>query len=182
MTEKKLTKANQTIISNLESSDESIVLKTIKKIHESGNSAYLPKLIEILSQSQNDEIKKEIVKLLSEIKHRDAVPVLIEAIQDKNNTENLQLLVSACWENGLDYSNYLSLFIDLVIERDFMVSFEAHTVIMNMSGKISQEIVDKESHKIKRAILEIDESKKQLLHDLLDFLPVFEQGIEPQQF
>ena len=63
-----------------------------------------------------------------------------------------------------------------------MVAFEAHTVIMNMSGKISQDIVDKESNKIKRNLLDADESKKQLLHDILDFLPVFEQGIEPQQF
>ena len=182
MTEKKLPKADQAIINKLESSDDVIVLATIKKLHESGNSAYLPKLIEILNKTEDEEISKEIRKILSEIKHRDAAPILIESIQNKEYSAIRQTLISACWENGLDYSNHLSLFIDLVIEGDFMESFEAHTVIMNMSGKISQDIVDKESTKIKRAMLEANESKKQLLQDLLEFLPVFEQGIEPQQF
>lgn len=182
MTEKKLPKADQAILNKLESQDRAIVLAAIRKLHESGNSAYLPKLIEILSQTDDEEIGKGIRKILSEIKHRDAVPILIEAIQNKDYSGVLQPLISACWENGLDYSNHLSLFIDLVIEGDFMVAFEAHTVIMNMSGKISQDIVDKESNKIKRSLLDADESKKQLLHDILDFLPVFEQGIEPQQF
>ncbi len=182
MTEKKLPKADQAILNKLESQDRAIVLAAIRKLHESGNSAYLPKLIEILSQTDDEEIGKGIRKILSEIKHRDTIPILIEAIQNKDYSGVLQPLISACWENGLDYSNHLSLFIDLVIEGDFMVAFEAHTVIMNMSGKISQDIVDKESNKIKRSLLDADESKKQLLHDILDFLPVFEQGIEPQQF
>ena len=82
----------------------------------------------------------------------------------------------------MDYSNYLSLFTDLVIEQDFMVAFEAHTVITNMSGKISNEICEKESRKIKEAIAGAGEQKKQLLLDLLDFLPALEAGIEPQQF
>lgn len=182
MTEKRLYKTDQTTISNLESADHELVLNTIKKLRESGNSAYLPKLIGLLHESGNNEIKKEIGKLLAELKHRDAIPVLIEAIQNKNYSKNRQLLVSACWENGLDYSNHLSLFVDLVIEGNFMVAFEAYTVIINMSGKIPSDIADKESHKIKRAFPEADENKKQLLHDLLHFLPVFEQGIDPFQF
>ena len=182
MTEKKLPKLDQNILSNLQSSDQKTVSKTIKQLGESGNSAYLPALIELFCQTENPEIKREIQKLLSEIKHRDAVPALVEAIENPNYARELQALVSVCWENGLDFSMHLSLFIDLVIAGDFMVAFEAHTVIMNMSGKISREIEDKETTKIKRALLEADESKKELLHDLLDFLPVFVQGIEPQQF
>ena len=107
---------------------------------------------------------------------------MVEAIQNKEYKHDLQDLVSVCWENGLDFSEHLALFIDLVIEQNFMTSFEAHTVIMNMTGRISQAIADKETTKIKYALLESDESKKQLLHDLLDFIPVFVQGIEPQQY
>ncbi len=182
MTEKKLLKTDPSILNDLQSGNSQTALKAIKKISESGNSAYLPKMIELFCQTDDSEIKKQISKLLSELKHRDAVPFLIEAIENHRKDPELQPIVSACWENGLDYSNHLSLFVDLIIEGDFMLAFEAHTVITNMYGRISQEIVEKESNKIKRAILECGEEKKQLLHDILEFLPVFAQGIDPQQF
>ncbi len=182
MTTEKSKKLNSETLSNLQSNNSELVTETINELSESGNSAYIPILIELLHSTDNQEIKKRITRLLSELKHSDAIPLIIEAIQNKQYANELQYLVSACWENGMDYSSHLSLFIDLVIENDFMVAFEAHTVITNMTGKISKAICDTETRKIKEAILVAPEDKKQLLMDLLDFLPVLEQGIEPQEY
>ncbi|MGQ8338887.1 HEAT repeat domain-containing protein [Sunxiuqinia sp. A32] len=179
MTEKKQKKTDATILSNLKSSNPQLVLNTISKLKESGNSAYLPLLFDTLHLSKDEEVKKAISSLLAEIKQRDAIPMLIEAIQNDKYKNEQNLLVAACWENGMDYSNYLPLFIDLLIEKDFMTAFEAYTVIMNMSGKISQAIADKETKKINVALADAGE-KEQLLTDILDFIPVFVQGIEPQ--
>lgn len=182
MTTESSKKLNKEIISKLQSNDSELVSETINQLSETGNSAYLPFLIELLHSTGNQEIKKQITRLLAELKHSDAVPLIIDAIQNKHYANELQYLVSACWENGMDYSAHLPLFIDLVIENDFMVAFEAHTVITNMTGKISKATCEQESRKIKEAILTAGEEKKNLLLDLLDFLPVLEEGIAPQQF
>ena len=179
MTEEEQKKVNKETIKKLQSPNSELVANTLNQLEESGNSAYIPILIELLHSTKNSEIKKRISRLLAELKHSDAIPLIIEAIQNKQYVAELQHLVSACWENGMDYSDHLSLFTDLVIENDFLVAFEAHTVITNMTGKISEAVCQKESKKIEVALPLAEENKKQLLLEILDFLPAFEQGIEP---
>ncbi len=182
MEQKKTPGINSTIVNQLNSSSPETVIKALKQLKETGNTSYIPTLIEVLHTASDKEIRNQIVRLLSDLKQTDAVPFLIEAIENKKYVDELRFLTSACWENGLDYSNHLSLFIDLVIEQELETAIEAYTVITNMSGKISQEIADKESRKLKEAMLESDEQKKALMHDLLDFLPAFERGISPQSY
>jgi hypothetical protein len=97
--------------------------------------------------------------------------LIIEAIQNQKYAPELKELVSSCWENGLNYSNYLSLFIDLLIENDLEVAFEAYTVIMNNEHKIDQEIIDKEVERLEKALPAMSETKRQLMLDVIDFLP-----------
>ena len=179
MTAEKQKKVNPETIEKLQSPNSELVANTLNQLGESGNSAYIPVLIELLHSTKNSEIKKRISRLLAELKHSDAIPLIIEAIQDKQYVAELQYLVSACWENGMDYSDHLSLFTDLVIENEFLVAFEAYTVVTNMIGKISEEVCQAEVKKIEAALTLVEESKKQLLQEILDFLPALEKGIEP---
>ncbi len=173
---------NKTTINNLQSSDSELVNNTLNELAESGNAAYVPFLIELLHGSDNDEIKKRVVRLLAELKHSDAIPMIIDAIKSSQYAEELQFLVSACWENGLDYSDHLSLFIELMLEQDFMVAFEAHTVITNMTGKISSAQCETEINRIEAALPHLSEEKRGLLIEIIDFLPLLEAGIEPQSY
>ena len=182
MTTENTQKAKTSTINRLNSEDSNVAISAISELKESGNASYIPILIELLHSTDNEEIKSKVTRLLAELKHSDAIPLIIEAIENKKYANELRFLVSACWENGLDYSTHLSLFVDLVVEHDLMVALEAYTVITNMTGRISKEIAEKESRKIREAMLQADNQKKELLHDLLDFLPHFERGIESQTF
>ncbi|HKJ42223.1 MAG TPA: HEAT repeat domain-containing protein [Sunxiuqinia sp.] len=180
MTTENTSKINKGTVNRLNSADSEVAIKTINELGDKGNAAYVPVLVELLHSTDNAEIKKRIARLLSTLKHSDAIPLIIDAIENKKYANELKYLVSACWENGMDYSKHLSLFIDLVIEQEFLVAFEAYTVITNMTGRISQQIADQESRKLKEAMIQTDNQKKELFHDLLDFLPHFERGIESQ--
>jgi len=175
-------KTDNNILEKLQSQKQELVIETIEQLGESGNSAYLPHLFELLHTTTDAEIKKHITRLLAELKHKDVVPYFIEAIKNKNYKEELQFLVSACWENGLDYSEHLPLFIDMLIEEDFMVAFEAHTVITNMEGKITTAMRDQETAKINHAITTATDEKKSMLLDVIDYLIALEEGIEPQNY
>lgn len=173
-------KLDPRIIQILHSGNPVVVTSAIEELRENGSSGYLPVLFELLHSTRDDGVKKSITGLLAELKHREVIPLLIEAIQNKQYANELQSIVSACWENGLDYSEYLSIFVNLVIEKDFLVAFEAYTVITNMTGKISNAVQETESRKIKEALLNTDSNKNDLLQDLLDFLPELEKGIESE--
>lgn len=172
-------KLNQHIIQILHSGNAEMITEAIRELRESGHAAYLPALFELLHATTDERVRKSIIALLSELKHREAVPFMIDAIQNKQYSNELLSIVSACWENGLDYSEYLPVFVDLVIEKEFLTAFEAYTVITNMTGKISNTVHESECRKIKEALRNTSNNKHELFQDLLDFLPELEEGIEP---
>ncbi len=164
-------KLNKHILCDLQSSDSLKVIDTIRELRDSGNASYIPVLMELMLMTENPEIKSRIISLLADLKQSDAIPLIIDAIQDKKYAPELKSLVSVCWENGLDFSNYLSLFVDLIIEQEFVVAFEAYTVIQNMTGKVTPEVLDQVTIRIREALLNSDEQRRALLQDTLDFLP-----------
>lgn len=152
---------------NLKSDNPEIVLQTIEEIRETGSSAQFSGLMELLHKTNNQDIKKHILTLFSELKSTDTVPLLMEAIQNKKYAVELKELLSCCWQNGLNYSSYLPILIDLVINEEFLVAFEAFTVIENMYGKIDEVILTQQLAKISDSLINADEQKKYLLTELL---------------
>ena len=167
----KTNKLNDNLIKNLFSNNDKIVLETIQEISENGNSEYLPGLIELLNTHENETIKETIIKVLSEIKHSNAVPFFIQAIEDKRLDGIREILVRSCWENGLDYSNYFSTFIDLLIHGNYMVAFEAYTVIDSSEGTISKASSQEYITRLKDALPSVGEERQTLIHHIIQFLP-----------
>jgi len=155
------------ILSNLKSTDPEFILETIDKIRESGNHFILAGVIDLLHETELPEIKKSVLNLLSELKNKESVPIFIEAIKNEKYAAVRKELVACCWQNGLTYNEYLPVFIDLVIQEEFQVAFEAFTVIENMVGRIEDEIIEKEIVKVKDALTNATEQKAYLLNGLL---------------
>ena len=159
------------ILKGLKSADSLKVLDTIEELRVLGKTSDIPVLLELLHTSQNPEIKSKITALLGDLKEKDTIPLIIEAIQNPEFASELKQLISCCWENGLDYSNYLSVFVDLLIECDFIIAFEAYTVITNIEKTIDQTKIDIEIEKLDQAMHTTSAEKKALMLDVVDFLP-----------
>jgi len=158
------------IISNLRSTDSDLVLETIDKLREAGNSLIFPELIELLHNTELPEIKKSVLNLLSELKNKESVPLLMTAIKNEKYAKERKDLIACCWQNGLNYNAYITVFIDLVIQEEFLIAFEAFTVIENMVGNIEEEVIEAELIKIKDALKEAGEQKAYLLNGLLSVI------------
>jgi hypothetical protein len=155
------------ILENLKSIDSELVQETIEKVRESGNSFILAGLIDLLHNTDLPEIKKSVLNLLSELKNKESVPAFIAAIQDERYAVERKDLLACCWQNGLIYNEYLPVFIDLVINEEFAIAFEAFTIIENMVGKVEDDIIDKEVIKVTKALKNATEQKAYLLNGLL---------------
>src|ERR1035437_10298531 len=158
------------IISNLRSTDSDLVLETINKLREAGNSLIIPELIELLHNTELSEIKKSILNLLSELKNKESVPILMSVIKNDKYANERKELVACCWQNGLSYNDYIPVFVDLVIQEEFLVAFEAFTVIENMFGNFEGEVIEAELVKIKSALKDASEQKVYLLNGLLSVI------------
>ena len=159
------------ILKDLLSADPEKVIELLEELRVSGKTTDIPVLLEMLHISQDKEIKSKMHSLFANLKDKDTIPLIIAAIQNERYAPELKQLVSCCWENGLDYTPYLSLFVDLLIESDFLVAFEAYTVITNMTVTIEQAKIDLEIEKLDRALPNTSEEKKVLMLDVVDFLP-----------
>lgn len=159
------------MLKGLESSDSLKVIDTLEELRLSGKVTDFPVLIELLHLTRNADIKSKIIDLFANLKESDTIPLIVEAIRNQKYAPELKDLVACCWENGLDYSNYISLFVDLLIESDFNVAFEAYTVIMNNEHRIGQSIIDHQVERLKSALTTTSDIKRPLLLDVLDFLP-----------
>ncbi len=159
------------ILNGLQSADSLKVIETLEELRISGKVSDIPMLIELLHLTQNPEIKSKITALFANLKESDAIPLITEAIQNQKYAPELKELVSSCWENGLDYSSYIAVFVDLLIQSDFRIAFEAYTVIMNIENRIDQAKIDLEINRLEKALPNTEEHKKQLILDVIDFLP-----------
>jgi hypothetical protein len=143
----------------------------LEELSHIGHSQYIPSMIDLLNTSENEQIKMKIIKILLEIKHNDAVPFLIDAIENDNYSSIQETLVRSCWENGLNYSNHLSVFVNLLINGSYMTAFEAYTVIENTEYLISATSSEELLNQLNNALKESKPDRKVLLEYIIGFLP-----------
>jgi len=164
-------KQEEQYINNLLSSDQQVIIDTLEEIRYSGNSKLLSFLIELLHVSQDEKVKNCIYSILAELKHSDSVPIMIESIKNEKFKNEQEILIKSCWENGLDFTPYISLFADLVIIGNYMTAFEAFTVIENLEGKISAIRAEEILYKLKEGLSDALNERKVLIQELIQFIP-----------
>ena len=143
------------------------VISAINRIKERGNKLYLPILFELLASQPEAEVEKEIEKLLSTVKSKDTVPYFAEALENEKFKSIQKTLLTACWQNGLDFSNYLPVFVEIVITGTWENAFEAFTVIDNMEYLPEPQVVDQVIDRIHIALKTANEQNQYFLREIL---------------
>lgn len=162
---------HDSILRGLHSADPETVMQAIEELRVEGRTSDFPILLEMLRVTSKPEITSKIKALFANLKDKDTIPLMVQAIQDEKYATVRQQLISACWENGMDYTPYLPVFVDVLIDQEFLVAFEAYTVITNMETAIDQNLLDVEIEKLDKAMHSTTAEKKVLMLDVVDFLP-----------
>jgi hypothetical protein len=152
---------------SLRSEKTSTVLTALFELKDSGNISFIPILLELLSANPEEQVENEITDILNNLKVQKAVPVLMEAIQNPEYISIRKKIITACWQNGLNYKNQLPVFVDLVIQEEWETGFEAFTVIENMEEYPDREIIDLAVSKIQDALPGTEGKKKYFLQEIL---------------
>ncbi len=160
-------KIDQKIRENLFSNKTEVVVSAINSIEEKGNKFYIPLLFDLLNSDPKKEIADKISKLLETVKDKETTVSFIDAITDEKYKSIRKLILTTCWQNGLDFSKYLPLFIDIIINDDWENAFEAFTIIDNLESLPEQNIVEQSINKIEAAMESATEQKAYFLNEIL---------------
>lgn len=160
-------KIDEQIKKNLFSANTEVVLSAIEAIKNKGNKLYIPILFDLLNSMPEPEIEIEIQNILGTVKDKDTINGFIRAIEDERYKKIRKWIIVACWQNGLDFSTFLPVFIDLVIKEDWEIAFEAFTVIDNLEYLPSPEIINLSKAKIQTAMPSATEQVNYFLKEIL---------------
>jgi HEAT repeat protein len=170
MTEMQKKKVDPVMEANLRSLNEEMVLNTLNDLRISGSAVYLPVLAEILLYTKSEDVRKSVLSIFGELKDKDSVQLLIDTIENPVYLPVRKDLIAACWQNGLDYSPYLSKLVDWVIDSEMDIAFEAFTVIENLDHFPEVSARETEIVKINHALQKADALKSYLLRELRGIL------------
>jgi len=160
-------KIDEQIKKNLFSAKTELVISALEAIQKKGNKLYIPILFDLLNSSPEPEIAAEIKNLLGTIKDKEAANSFLRAIEDDKYKSIRKEILTACWQNGLDFSTFLPVFINLIIHEDWEIAFEAFTIIDNLEFLPSAEIIKTAVGKINEALPFANEQNKYFLNEIL---------------
>jgi len=124
-------------------------------------------LIDLLTLTENKDFKEEALLTL---KREKAGDLLIHAIENPKSKEVKAIIVAACWESEINFSNNLPFFVELVMNGDYLVSLEAMTVIENMEGPFEDNSLPEAIKTLKKFKAKLTDEKQVLVNDLVDVL------------
>ena len=93
-------------------------------------------IVSLITDPRNREHKEDALALLR--KH-DARQLLVDMLDMKEYAKYRKELLETCWESGLDFSNWLPVFVNFLFDQDDEIVLEASTVISEMPGPFSPE-------------------------------------------
>lgn len=139
MADVKISKKLQTILDDLNSSDEKKVLKAIKSLESNGNANVIKPLADLLLKSDSEKVKSAIIELLSSLKDSTIVVEMVEVISDENYLSVRQDLLATIWNMKVDFSDYIDEFVEIATKGDFMEALDCLTIIENLEGPFMEE-------------------------------------------
>jgi hypothetical protein len=124
----------------LNNSNKIIVSQTIESLrNEEPFEGVIGLLTSLFDKSDDWSIKKAIENFMNDLKDKSVKPELIAIIQKKWKDDTMCMLVSACWQSGMDFSEYTDNFFEIFLKADYATAIECITVISESIEKISRE-------------------------------------------
>jgi hypothetical protein len=99
-------------------------------------------LITCYDKTQDETIRKAIEGFLNDLKDQSASSEIINEIKKPWKIETINMLVSSCWQSGLNYSAYSTEMAETFLKGNYITAFECLTVIEETASDLSRKQKD----------------------------------------
>jgi len=96
-------------------------------------------LTSLYNRSNDNEIRKSVADFMNDIKDQAACEEVINEIRKDWKSDTISMLVSSCWQSGLNYSEYSLDLAHVFLKGDYVTAIECLTVIEDTVEDISKE-------------------------------------------
>ena len=86
-------------------------------------------LVSYYDKAEDLSIRRSIEGFLNDLKDISVRPEVIAEIKKPWKASTRKMLVSSCWQSGMDYSDYLTDLVKIFMDGDYSTAFECLTVI-----------------------------------------------------
>ena len=171
-TQKKLIEA---ILEDFKSNDNKVVLDSLARVKSKGDVTVVPAMIELYASTNSEEVKDEVRNLLSQTKIKESVLPLIEGLLDGDDEVNEMILFSL-WHANLNPINYIAEIVDASCKGSYLVALEGLTVIENLEGPFSEEVLI-EANIVLTEYFQNEDEKSDLIKSILGCIRDFDNFI-----
>ncbi len=139
--EKKQNKLIDDLIQDLSSKDPKILTSALKRVRSKGNEKVIPSLFNIIESNPESKLVDEAKSIILELKSTASIPYLLEVLENHNNSEIRELVLSSFWQTGFNAHQHIDKFVTAATKGSYMEAFEAYTVIDNLEGPFEEESI-----------------------------------------
>jgi hypothetical protein len=166
-------KDRQEVLRDLSSTREELVDQAIREIREDEDFSIVPDLVDVLLHARDPYLITRLTTLLADVKEAEVKNILVSKLVEAGEEEGRANLLRVCWESAIDFSEYLEIFADLLIDGDYITAIEASTVIENLNGDIPAGTRTRVVERLKNAPARGDRSF--LVEDAVHYLSLWQE-------
>jgi len=166
-TEKKLNEL-RAILSNNNSLKISNAVKLLR--NEPPLTGAIGLLVSYYDGAASESARQIIKQFMNDLKYMSSRSEVMAEIRKTYSPGTIEMLVSSCWQSGLDYSEFWSDFTGLFLEANYMTALECFTVIESSMHNLTRESKDHIIKIINDNSPAIAEEKKALARELISLM------------
>ena len=162
-------------------------IKELSEILNKDNNIVITKAIEMLRQEKPFEgaiglltsyydktsdfsVRKSISGFMNDLKDQTACEEVITEIRKTWKPDTISMLVSSCWQSGLNYAGYSTDLARIFIVGDYVTAIECLTVIEESVNELSKEGRSEIIRLIEEGTPSATDEKKALMLELFSIL------------
>jgi hypothetical protein len=155
----------------LKNNNPEIVKATITALrNENPFSGAIHLLAETFNTAEDQEIRNKIRDFMNDMKESGLREEVVVEIKKGYKPETIQMLVSSCWQSGLDYSPYSTDLASVFTQSDYQVALECFTVIEEFSHRLTRRVKEQIILLLNENKENITDEKSALLSELVAVL------------
>ena len=131
-------------------------MKAIERIKTGGDATYISDILVALSETTDVGIENAISQLLFDLKDKTAVEELVNQLTDPTFKDIRILMLSACWQTGIDLSHRLPDLVTVASTGSYMECLEVLTIIENWEQVRDREMLANELIRMRSYLAESD--------------------------
>jgi hypothetical protein len=127
-------------------------------------------IISYYDRTDDFTVRKTIEGFMNDIKDQSACIEVISEIRKPWKDETISMLVSSCWQSGLNYSEYSTDFANVFVKGDYITAIECLTVIEESASDMEKVVKDEIRRIVEASSSAYTHEKKSLTEELYEIL------------